>query len=162
MATITPELEAADWRYAEARDFVARWGERAAVDSVGYRLVRAWRDDLQQRVLRPLLTAVLARQPDFDPARHAGSEIALWELLQQEPAHLLGPGYDSWQAVRVAALDQVLSDLTLQPGGLGLRSWGERNSLRMQHPLSRAVPSLSVWLDMAALVGTPAHRHKGM
>lgn len=157
MATITPELEAADWRYAEARDFVARWGERAAVDSVGYRLVRAWRDDLQQRVLRPLLTAVLARQPDFDPARHAGSEIALWELLQQEPAHLLGPGYDSWQAVRVAALDQVLSDLTLQPGGLGLRSWGERNSLRMQHPLSRAVPSLSVWLDMAE-VALPGDR----
>lgn len=157
MASITPELEAADWRYTEARDFVARWGERAAVDSVGYRLVRAWRDDLQQRVLRPLLAPVLARQPDFDPARHAGSEIALWKLLQEEPAHLLAPGYDSWHAVRVAALDAVLSELAVQSGGLGLRTWGERNTLRMQHPLSRAVPLLSPWLDMAE-VALPGDR----
>lgn len=151
MQMLTPEVEAQDWRYREARDFVARWGERAAVDSVGYRVVRAWREALRQRALRPLLTPVLQRQPDFDQARFAQTESALWQLLQQEPTHLLDPAYPDWQALKLAALAQVLDELAAQPGGLGLRTWGERNTLKMQHPLSRAVPWLSPWLDMAAV-----------
>ena len=35
-------------------------------------------------------------------------------------------------------------------GGLHERTWGELNTARIQHPLSKAVPALSSWLDMPA------------
>ena len=38
---------------------------------------------------------------------------------------------------------------TRGPGGIAARSWGERNSARIAHPISRAVPAfVARWLDM--------------
>ena len=36
-----------------------------------------------------------------------------------------------------------------QPGGIAARSWGERNTARIRHPLSHALPGfIANWLDM--------------
>jgi penicillin amidase len=42
----------------------------------------------------------------------------------------------------------VVDELGAGTGGLAARTWGERNTTRIQHPLSRAVPLLSRLLDM--------------
>jgi penicillin amidase len=40
-------------------------------------------------------------------------------------------------------------DYFLEDGSpLAERTWGQRNTVRVSHPLSRAVPVLSGWLDM--------------
>jgi penicillin amidase len=44
----------------------------------------------------------------------------------------------------------LVADLKASEGPLADRSWGEFNTARIQHPLSRAIPALSGWLDMPA------------
>jgi penicillin amidase len=46
------------------------------------------------------------------------------------------------------AIDQTVATLTEGKRVLAERTWGEANTLTVRHPLSRAVPWLSRWLDM--------------
>lgn len=148
--TLSPEALAGDARRAEARGFVERWGGRAAIDSVGYRIVRALREQVRGLVLDPLL----APARELDPQRlRPGTapnprwEGPVWAILEARPAHLLDPRFASFDALVLAALDAALDQLTEQ-GPLAGRTWGERNTTLIRHPLSRAVPQLSAWLDL--------------
>ncbi|MDV7398991.1 penicillin acylase family protein, partial [Arthrospira platensis SPKY1] len=49
LATLTPDAVDADPRRAELLPWVEDWGGRAAVDSVGYRLVRTFRLEVLER-----------------------------------------------------------------------------------------------------------------
>ena len=63
--------------------------------------------------------------------------------------HLLDPKASSWREELLAVVDATISYYETDVGGeLADQTWGERNRLSMQHPLSRAVPALSRWLDM--------------
>ena len=48
------------------RHYVEQWGDRAAVDSVGYRLVRAFRTDVEDAALAPMFTACNQADTRFD------------------------------------------------------------------------------------------------
>ncbi|MEO8010637.1 MAG: penicillin acylase family protein, partial [Dokdonella sp.] len=49
----------------------------------------------------------------------------------------------------ISCLDRVITRLENQPGTLTDRTWGERNTARITHPLSRALPGfLARHLDM--------------
>jgi penicillin amidase len=50
----------------------------------------------------------------------------------------------------LAAVDAALKTLESQGRSLADRTWGERNTVRIQHPLSLAVPLLGRWLDVPA------------
>ena len=76
-------------------------------------------------------------------------ENAVWKLLEQRPAHLLPPGHVDWDALLVACAERSGATLDAQPGGLAARTWGERNTMRIVHPLSRALPAfIARRLDM--------------
>ena len=76
-------------------------------------------------------------------------EGPLWAVLEEQPMHLLPPEYDSWQDLMLQAVDRKLEYFANNfDGGLALRNWGERNTATIRHPLSRALPILSRWLDM--------------
>jgi penicillin amidase len=74
----------------------------------------------------------------------------LWRLVAERPPHLLDPRAASWDAEMLSAVDDVLNAEVPRDGPLASRTWGERNTARIQHPLSRAVPMLGRWLDMPA------------
>ncbi|MDD3763052.1 MAG: penicillin acylase family protein [Nevskiales bacterium] len=134
---------------AEARGHVEDWQARAVPGSVGYRLVREWRDRVRDTVFAALIAPCHAENPDCTYGDRAfQTEGPLWALVTQQPPNLLNPRFETWNALLIAALDAVLEPYAAMPGGIGARSWGETNTLRMQHPLSRAVPALSRWLDM--------------
>jgi penicillin amidase len=42
----------------------------------------------------------------------------------------------------------MTADDALKQGGIASYTWGKANTVRIRHPLSRAVPILSRWLDM--------------
>src|SRR5690606_12659173 len=87
--------------------------ERASADSVGYRIVRAWR------------LAVLDRLKDglAAPARAAlGEAFVMPKLAQFEGAASQVQGYPS------------------ATGRLAESTWGERNTAHMCHPLAGAIP----------------------
>ena len=132
----------------EAKSFIESWGGRALPESVGYRIVRAFRLATLDRAITPLLAPVMKRDREFKYSRVWQSEGPLWQLVTARPAHLLDPRYADWNALLVDALKSVVADLTKDGRLLKDRTWGERNAARIQHPLSKAVPALSRYLDM--------------
>ncbi|MCG8433957.1 MAG: penicillin acylase family protein [Gammaproteobacteria bacterium] len=139
----------------QARQFIEEWGGRAAVDSVGYRIVRAFRSRFRDDVLNILLAPALSADKDFmleEGFSFGGAftqvEAALWQLLSVQPAHLLNPNYSSWSEQALQSLDAALADFTRNGARLSERTWGERNTVRVQHPIAQAVPMLGAWLNM--------------
>ena len=86
----------------------------------------------------------------FDIDHFGQWEDSLWRLVSERPAQLLGPGETGWESELLAAVDAVMAHLADEAGpDPELWTWGRRNTLRMRHPLSRAVPQLASLLDMA-------------
>jgi len=132
----------------EARTFIEQWGARAAVESIGFRIVRAFRLAVSDRAFAPLVSPATKLDPAFRYGRVWQNEGPLWALVTERPLHLLDPRYPDWHALLVDSLKAVVADLTSNGRRLSERTWGERNTARIQHPLSKAVPALSRFLDM--------------
>jgi penicillin amidase len=136
---------------AEARRWIEAWGGRAGIDSVGYRLVRAFRSKVARASLEPLVAPCREADERFDGIGQATRqwEGPLWALVTERPLHLLDPRYPGWPALLVAALDETLEEiLGEKEGGLAERTWGEHNTVLIRHTLSYGAPALRRWLDM--------------
>lgn len=145
------EQAPANSQHDAVRKALEDWDGHASINSVGYRIVRGWRNEVKDTVLDAFAGAVRVRFADFELPKLPQSEHAVWMLLQRRPANLLPPGYQSWEALQLDALDRVAANLEKQPGGIPARTWGERNTARIAHPLSRALPGfLAQLLDMPA------------
>ncbi len=150
LSTLTDEAIAGRPGREELRDVIARWEGRASVDSASYRLVRAWRERVAARALEPVFRLCTGVYPDFD-YRELPYEHALWALADEKPAHFLHSNYDSWPALLLAAADDVVEEFARQDLPLARATWGERNTARIRHPLSRTLPDfLARHLDMPA------------
>lgn len=133
------------------RTALADWDGHASTTSVAYRIVRAWRTEVTATVLDGFAAAVRAKHADFEMPKLAQAEHAVWMLIERKPAHLLPPGNADWDGLLVASADRVATRLDNQEGGVAARRWGERNTARIAHPLSRALPApLARLLDMPA------------
>lgn len=131
------------------RQALTDWNGHASTGSVAYRLVRAWRGEVVDAVLDGFAAAVRRRFADFSLPKLAQSEHAVWKLVEERPAHLLPPGHADWDALLVACAERAGRTLDAQPGGIAARSWGERNTARIAHPVSRGLPAfLARFLDM--------------
>jgi penicillin amidase len=130
------------------RRFVEDWDGRAEVQSVGYRAVREFRDVLSSEVFTWILRPLQRADPRVRAWQLRQREGPLWQLLQERPMHWLDPRYASWEVLLQAAADTLLQRWSSLGTDLAQRTWGERNTLRMRHPLGRAVPVLAGWLDM--------------
>jgi penicillin amidase len=120
----------------------ARWEGRASIDSVSYRIVRAWRLAVQARIADGLTApAQAALGKDFVMPDLPQIEGAVWPLVTQRPTHLLSRRYTSWEALFEDAAKEVRDELA-QFGPLEQRTWGERNTAAICHPLAGAIPLL--------------------
>jgi len=118
-----------------------RWEGVASVDSVSYRLVRAWRLAVHARIADGLTAPAQAAQgEDFVMPDLPQLEGVVWPLLEQRPAHLLSRRYKTWDALLEEAAKEVRDDLADQ-GPLAERHWGERNTAKICHPLANALPA---------------------
>jgi len=150
LETLDDAAVAAEPARGPLREFARHWGGRAAPDSVGYRLVRAFRQRATERVLAPFFARAAAAYPRFSPGRFH-TEEAVWRLLTARPAHLLNPAHESWAALLLAAADAVRADVERSGLPLARYTWGARNTLRMAHPFSRFLPGpLARLLDLPA------------
>jgi len=62
-----------------------------------------------------------------------------WPLVTGRPPHLLPPRFTDWHALFEDAAREVRDSLKAR-GPLEQRTWGERNTARICHPLAEAVP----------------------
>jgi penicillin G amidase len=137
-------------RRADFRQLVEAWNARASVDSVGYRLVRAYRERTQQAVWDMLLDGLgLAAERDVAPP--AQFEGPLWQLLTAQPLHLLAKSYPDWPQFLRAQVDATIAELGASCPELAHCTWGAHHLVQIRHPLSRALPWLASFLDMPTL-----------
>ncbi|MBL4941650.1 MAG: penicillin acylase family protein [Colwellia sp.] len=126
---------------------------RASIDSVSYRLVRNFRINVRDLVFSELNETFTSLDDayKFHSIRHQ-IETPLWQLINQQPDNFLMRPLASWQAVFNQALQQTLDDMTTLASGetqtLSKATWGQQNTTKIQHPLSKAVPFIGRWLDM--------------
>ncbi len=129
------------------------WNGRADADSAAYRLVRQARlrvlDTLWDAWTHPALGD---RQQD--PARRMRwrnqFEYSAARAVDERPPHLLPAAFASWDALLLAQLDAAAREAA-PDGNLGGATWGAQNASRIQHPLAKAIPALSRWLDMPSV-----------
>ncbi len=136
----------------EAYGFVTNWGGSASVDSVGYRIVTRFRD-----VAHELFRSAIQERAAANLAPLLSLEDVLTQLLEERPVHWLPPAYATWDEFLADAARRTEGELK-QEGLLREATWGARNRLAIAHPMSRAVPWLSPWLDMPSLP-MPGDRH---
>jgi len=137
---------------ADYRRLVEDWTPRAAPESVGYRLVRAFRLEVEKRVFHALTAPLRSAYGDDVKLRRSNQfEGALWALVTKRPLHMLPRNYASWDELMLAAIRQNIEYFDQKfDGPLSRRTWGEKNTAAIRHPLSRSIPLLADFLDMPA------------
>jgi penicillin amidase len=127
------------------------WDGRAGVDSVGYRLAQQFRWSLHDL----LFAGANAEMRRLDPKASMLSASSRWpdvvaRLLDERPAAWLPAGYDSWQALALAAVDRSIAEVTRDGTPLEKATWGRRNTAAIVHPFTLAMPFLARWLGAPA------------
>ncbi len=116
------------------------WSGHAATNSVSYRLVHDWRAAVVERIKLGLLAPAMAKLgKDFVMPDLPQIEGVAWQLVAQRPQHLLPQKFASWDALLLDAAQSVAAALK-KIGPLQDRSWGERNTAAICHPLAKALP----------------------
>ncbi|MFB1488941.1 MULTISPECIES: penicillin acylase family protein [unclassified Thiocapsa] len=134
----------------EYRSLVENWIPAASADSVGYRLVRAFRLQVRQNVFSALTTPVRDfHGENADLLISHQFEAPLWSILTEKPRHLLPANVESWDTLMLAAVRENIDSFEKRfEGALSERTWGEMNTAHIAHPISQAIPWLAGWLDM--------------
>ena len=134
----------------EFRDLIeTTWTGHASVDSQAFRLVRGYRAFAFERIYGRLTSQCEEKDEGFNIFRIQQAEGPLWRLVTEQPPHLADPNTTSWRDELLELVDSTISYFETDDGAeLKDQTWGDRNVLAMRHPLSRAVPALSRWLDM--------------
>jgi penicillin amidase len=125
------------------------WDGHASTGSVAYRLVREFRQEVLRSVLDGFAAAVRVKYPSFVLPKLNQAEHAVWMLIENRPPHLLPAIYADWEDMLRSCAERLAERMRSQPGGIGARTWGERNTASIRHPLSRNMPGfIATWLDM--------------
>lgn len=130
---------------AEARKQVADWGGKASIDSVGFRIVRAFRLTTVELVSDGLAAPCRKLDMDFKMPAPNRMEGPVWQLVTQKPEHLLEPTYKTWDGLLLLAADAVLNEIAPPGQPLAERTWGEANTSAINHPMSGFVPGFVKW-----------------
>ncbi len=140
---------------AELRRLAENWGGKAVPSSAGYRLVHDFRSAVIAQVDSLLFDRCRAVLPAFDSSALPLERIA-FALASRQPGAWHPEGAAGWRKLILNAADATITAAG-GPGRLDRFVWGEANRLRMQHPVSRALPWLGRFLDRPAdpLPGDP-------
>ncbi|CZF79260.1 Penicillin acylase 2 precursor [Grimontia celer] len=133
------------------------WNKCACEDSVGYTLVRKYRDALIDRLFAPLETNLEEQQLSLSLIERQ-IEPALWQLVKEQPESWLPKNMTDWNQFLVMAYLEMRENLMIEMtghanGSLQALKWGAVNQLEVQHPFSRQIPILGSILDMPPVAG---------
>lgn len=124
----------------QAMDYFAQWSGNAAVDSVGYRLLSRWRDEVYRTLFGELDAQLTQQWPQasYLMANSRWDETVMRVIASDNP-HWLPAPYRSWADFVVAQLDAVVAAAVKEAGSLEKASWGEVNKASIMHPIAKAL-----------------------
>ncbi|MCB1183118.1 penicillin acylase family protein [bacterium] len=133
------------WR----RTVTERWEGRAVPSSVSYYMARNVMWGCVDGVFEVLLRPLRARDPQFHDWSLPYRLAVTWELLEQQPPHLLAPWHVDWDDVVLQAIDRVMAQAGDHPETF---TWATHHETVIAHPFTQILPQLSRWLALP-----PAH-----
>lgn len=130
------------------KDMLKDWNGHASIDSVAYQIVRAYRYEVMRVILNGFAAQVKQHDANFKLPRLNQTEHIVWQLIEQQPKHLLSAKYKDWNEL-LQDCARKIADHIQQDGGITKKNWGEYNTARIRHPLSHKLPAfIARWLDM--------------
>jgi penicillin amidase len=149
LATLDEAATSGNASRTAMREQVQQWTPSASIDAAGYLQVRAFHETLARRVFDTLTLPARGDNAAIKLRAPRQFEEAVWELATAKPPHLLDPRFADWRAFLLDVVDESITASATACAGPGATCrWGEVNAAVIRHPLSRAVPALSRWLDM--------------
>ena len=129
------------------------WQQCACSTSVGYTLVKTYRDELIN-ILFSSIEASLNQQDGTLSYVKRDLEPAVWQLIKAQPASWVNPQFTNWEQQLQAAFEQTLTQLTAKFGNnMQNWQWGKVNELAIEHPFAKQIPLLSKLLNMPTAPG---------
>jgi len=143
---LTPDFVAKNG-LADYRKAVATSADAATADAVGYTYVHEFRARVLEQLFKPVAALMEAHGLKATDLKWS-PETPGWAMLQSGRADLLPGGQTLDAFLAQAVLDSRAALLARVHGDTAKLAWGEQNFCDCRHPLSRAVPALSSWLDL--------------
>ena len=139
--------------YADYINALDNWQQCACSTSVGYTLVKTYRDELIN-ILFSSIEASLNQQDGTLSYVKRDLEPAVWQLIKAQPASWINPQFTNWEQQLQAAFEQTLAQLTAKFGNnIQNWQWGKVNELAIEHPFAKQIPLLSKLLNMPTAPG---------
>lgn len=153
---VVPNIQLDSSKKQEITNHLLQWQGAASTTSVGYSIIRTFRTNLRDKVF-----AELVRDNNVKPnyikslraIRHQ-LETPMWQIINEQPAHLLNDKYNSYTEMFVEVFESSISQLEEDFGALSNATWGNVNKTKVQHSLARAIPALAPLLDMPEKAAT--------
>lgn len=145
---VTPDAPA---RARRAARLLRAWDGRMSLQSVGATLATRSELALTQQLLEPVLGDGWQRYRTF------ASSVWLDDLLHEEPARWLPPGFRGYSQLYVSAVQAAVS-ASDAPADVGSWRWGLVHRLAIRHPLLDRVPLLRRWAQ-PGVVALPGGAH---
>ena len=136
--------------------YLNTWKECACEDSVGYTLVKHFRQEVVQTLFGGLLST-LDEQGVNSRTLLRGIEPATWQLIHSQP--------DSWLPADTESFDELLVDAYRRAkhklldkyspvdADMETLAWGKVNALSVEHPFASQIPLVGSILNMEKVDG---------
>ena len=136
--------------------YLNTWGECACENSVGYTLVKHFRQEVVQTLFGGVLST-LDHQGVNSRTLLRGIEPAVWQLIHSQP--------DSWLPNDIESFDELLVDAYRRAkhklldkyspveANMETLAWGKVNALSVKHPFADQIPLVGNMLNMQLVEG---------
>jgi penicillin amidase len=136
----------------EAKTLLQNWQGRASKTSVGYLLVKRFRERVVDQTIGHIYRHLEKNSNEFWPSSiNNFVEYPVWQLINEQPVQHVPAGFKNWPSFLSAQVSITLLSVTKDGKPLQQQTWGKYNTLDIKHPLSRALPMLGWFLDMKAV-----------
>ncbi|MBQ4863354.1 penicillin acylase family protein [Pseudoalteromonas sp. MMG013] len=147
LVDLLSENETMKTRYARDLQHLAQWQACACETSVGYTLVKRFRESVIDSAFAPVEAKMKMSGASLRYIKRY-LEPAIWQLIEKKPDSWLNH-HDNWSVLQRQAYENAKQKLSDEFGpDLENWQWGTVNALQIKHPFSKQLPILSRFLDM--------------
>jgi penicillin G amidase len=140
----------------ELKKVIEIWTGYASYDSIQYYIIREFRDKIKTGILKRVFSPCINKWDDFGTklfdykAPLFDYEEPIWLIASQQPDYLRGKKFASWNEELLSYVDEIIDAHRDAEGEIDWDDmrWGKYNTLDIAHPMTKALPFLSPWLNM--------------